>query len=96
MAFTVEDVEQYKEGLTDNGQRRWAKIANLARGICVKSGGDSEECNAKAIRMANRFTKKSGKRVKANRIPKKSGKKVEMKRTKKSGKKVEVKHAVDS
>lgn len=79
MAFTVEDIEQYREGLSDKGINRWVKTANLTQRICIKSGGDSEECTAKAIRMANRFTKKSGKRVKAKRTPKKTGKKVEVK-----------------
>lgn len=82
MTFTVEDIEQYKEGLSDKGKKRWVKVANLTQKLCIKSGGDSEKCNDKAIKMANRFTrftKKTGKRVKAKRTPKKTGKKVEVK-----------------
>lgn len=60
MPWTVDDVEEHKKGLSDKGKSQWIGVANSARESCIKDGGDPDECDAKAIKMANGVTKESG------------------------------------
>lgn len=53
------DLEGYKKGMTEKQKEQWVAVANSAREACIKDGGDTDECDAKAIRMANGVTKES-------------------------------------
>lgn len=59
MPWTVDEVEKHKEGLSDKDKERWVAVANSTREACIKDGGDPDECDAKAIKMANGVTKES-------------------------------------
>jgi len=49
----VEDVDEFKKGLTDKEKRQWVAIANSALERCLKEGGDQQTCEVSAIKQAN-------------------------------------------
>ncbi len=51
--WTVEDVDEFKKGLTDKEKRQWVAIANSALERCLKEGGDQQTCEVSAIKQAN-------------------------------------------
>ncbi len=51
--WTLDDVEEFKKGLTDKEKRQWVAIANSALGRCLKEGGDQQTCEVSAIKQAN-------------------------------------------
>lgn len=60
MPWKIEDdLEGYKKGMTTKQKSRWVAVANSSREACIKDGGDPDECDAKAIKMANGVTKES-------------------------------------
>jgi hypothetical protein len=54
MPWTKDDVEKHKKGLTDKQKETWVKVANSARNRCIEAGGSEKECDASAIRQANK------------------------------------------
>lgn len=60
MPWTVEDVDDHRSGLTDAEKERWVEIANSVLEECLEEGGGHEECDARAIRIANaEFTREA-------------------------------------
>jgi len=53
MPWTVEDVDRFKQGLTDAQKRQWVEVANNVLERCLADGGSQSECEASAIRQAN-------------------------------------------
>ncbi len=54
MPFTAADATKHtKKADTDTRKEKWASVANSVRDQCLKDGGDTKECDAKAIRVAN-------------------------------------------
>ena len=53
MPWTVEDVDRFKQGLSEAGKRQWVEVANSLLESCLADGGSEETCAAKAIRQAN-------------------------------------------
>jgi uncharacterized protein YdaT len=53
MPWTKDDVDRFKEGLTDTQKERWVEIANSVLDKCLSDGGNQSECEASAIRQAN-------------------------------------------
>jgi len=51
--WTLDDVEEFKKGLTDKEKRQWVAIANSALERCLKEGGDQQTCEVSAIKQAN-------------------------------------------
>lgn len=49
----MEDVDEFKKGLTDKEKRQWVAIANSALERCLKEGGDQQTCEVSAIKQAN-------------------------------------------
>ena len=49
----MDDVEEFKKGLTDKEKRQWVAIANSALERCLKEGGDQQTCEVSAIKQAN-------------------------------------------
>jgi hypothetical protein len=54
MPWTKDNVEKHKKGLTDKQKETWVKVANSARNRCMEKGGSEKECDASAIRQANK------------------------------------------
>ncbi len=52
MPWTVADVDRFRTGLSAEQKAEWVKIANSALASCQAEGG-GEECDARAIRVAN-------------------------------------------
>ena len=66
MPWTAADAEGHtKKANTAAKQKEWAKVANNARAQCVKAGGEPEECDGRAIRIANAAMEESGMEYKA-------------------------------
>ena len=53
MPWTPADADRHKKGLNDEQKEKWAATANSVRAKCIEDGGDEEECDARAIRIAN-------------------------------------------
>lgn len=53
MPWSVEDVDSHKRGLSDVQKEMWVKIANSALEECLQDGGQADECEGRAIRIAN-------------------------------------------
>jgi hypothetical protein len=53
MPWTKDDVDEFREGLTEAQKARWVEIANSVRADCIEEGGSESECDAKAVRVAN-------------------------------------------
>ena len=53
MPWSIGDVDSHKRGLTDEQKKRWVSIANNVLKSCVDDGGNREQCEGKAIRIAN-------------------------------------------
>lgn len=53
MPWTVADVESHKKDLSDEQKKAWVKIANEALADCIEEGTDEDECEGRAIRIAN-------------------------------------------
>lgn len=51
MPWTIDDVDKYKKGLTDDQKKKWVAIANSALAKCEKDGGN--DCEQHAIMQAN-------------------------------------------
>lgn len=49
----VADVERHKKGLSDEEKKKWVATANSARAACIADGGEPDECDGQAIRIAN-------------------------------------------
>lgn len=58
MPWKPEDVERHNKGLTPEEARRWAQIANTALKTCLSKGGNSKDCEGKAIKIANGVLKR--------------------------------------
>ena len=56
MPWTVGDVESKKKGLSDEGKRKWVKIANSVYHDCRRKGGSDSHCAKNAIMTANSRT----------------------------------------
>jgi hypothetical protein len=63
MPWTAADADRHIEGLTAPQKEAWAKIANRALADC---DGPREECEGRAIRIANSQAKRVGKVVKVD------------------------------
>lgn len=61
MPWNVSDVERFNKGLTDSQKQRWVSIANAILKDCKKEGdsGSFDDCEAKAVVLANKMIKKS-------------------------------------
>jgi hypothetical protein len=53
MPWTVDDVDDHREGLTEAQKEKWVEVANSARAECIEDGGSESECDARAVRVAN-------------------------------------------
>jgi uncharacterized protein YdaT len=53
MPWTVDDVEGFKKGLSDEDKSKWVAIANAVLKGCKDKGGSEEECAGQAVRTAN-------------------------------------------
>jgi len=53
MPWAVDDVDEYKKGLSEKEKKQWVAIANSALSSCLKKGGKESACAASAIRQAN-------------------------------------------
>lgn len=53
MPWTKDDADRFIEGLTDKQKEKWASAANNSLQQCLDDGGKQDECEAKAIRIAN-------------------------------------------
>lgn len=54
MPWSVSDVDKHKKGLTRKQKKRWVEIANSILRDCRETKpGDSKNCEAQAIRIAN-------------------------------------------
>lgn len=53
MPWKATDAHKHKDGLTGAQAVRWKNIANKVLADCLDAGGDQEECEGKAIRIAN-------------------------------------------
>ena len=51
MPWSIEDVDQFKSGLTDSQKRQWVEVANSALAACLAEG--KTDCDAEAIKQAN-------------------------------------------
>jgi len=56
--FTRSDAKKHNTSLTDKQADTWAKVAEKAYASCIASGKSAEECDGKAIIMANSVLKK--------------------------------------
>ncbi|MHC4512036.1 MAG: XkdF-like putative serine protease domain-containing protein [Planctomycetota bacterium] len=63
MPWTAADADRHIEGLTAPQKEAWAKIANRALADC---DGPREECEGRAIRIANSQAKRVGKVIKVD------------------------------
>ena len=53
MPWTVKDVDEHNEGLSDQKKRQWVAVANKALAACLEDDGKQDECEASAIKQAN-------------------------------------------
>jgi predicted RNA-binding Zn-ribbon protein involved in translation (DUF1610 family) len=54
MPWTASDAEEHtKKADTEAKQKKWAKVANSALESCIEDGGKQDECEGRAIRIAN-------------------------------------------
>lgn len=53
MPWSKSDVDNFKSGLSDSQKERWVSIANSILRECLDNGGTQEDCESKAIRIAN-------------------------------------------
>jgi len=53
MPWTVEDVEQFKKGLSKHQKERWVRVANSVLKKCMDDGGTDKKCAPIAIKQAN-------------------------------------------
>lgn len=53
MSWTVADVGRFKKGLSDAEKKRWVAIANDTLKTCVADGGEQQDCEGRAVRIAN-------------------------------------------
>jgi len=53
MPWTAKDANKHKDGLTSAQSKKWARIANGVLRTCLAEGGKQNECEGKAIRIAN-------------------------------------------
>jgi hypothetical protein len=53
MPWTVADVDRHKQGLSPKAKRQWVSVANSALSQCLKNGGSTKLCDARAVRIAN-------------------------------------------
>ena len=58
MPWESKDVESHIKGLTPTQEKAWIKVANGVLAKCSAQGGDSKECEGRAIRIANTMAKK--------------------------------------
>jgi len=56
MPWSIADVDSKKKGLSDEGKRKWVRIANSVYKDCRSKGGSDSHCAGKAIRIANSQT----------------------------------------
>lgn len=53
MPWNPSDALDFKQDLSDEQQEQWAAVANEQLEKCLNDGGDQQECEAQAIRIAN-------------------------------------------
>lgn len=53
MPWNVDDVNRFKQGLSDAKKRQWVEVANSVLSNCLSDGGNQQQCEASAIRQAN-------------------------------------------
>ena len=53
MPWVTADVERHKKNLSDVQKEKWVATANSVRAKCIEDGGDEDDCDARAIRIAN-------------------------------------------
>jgi len=53
MPWTVDDVDRFNHGLSEQQKKQWVAIANSVLERCLNDGGEQEECEALAIKQAN-------------------------------------------
>jgi len=53
MPWTAKDVERHKKGLSDKDKAQWVATANSVLKTCLADGGELDECDGRAIRIAN-------------------------------------------
>lgn len=56
MPWTIEDVDRFKSGLSDQQKRQWVNVANSVLERCLSNGGSQEGCERQAIMQANGVT----------------------------------------
>ena len=59
MPWTVKDVDEHNEGLSDQKKRQWVTVANKALAACMEDDGEQDACEASAIKQANGAVSKS-------------------------------------
>lgn len=57
MPWTIDDVEQFHSGLTQEQKQQWVAVANEVYERCMSDGGSDEDCAATAVRQANGVVK---------------------------------------
>lgn len=58
MPWKPSDAARHNKGLTPAQQKTWANVANGVLNRCMADGGSQQECEAKAIRIANSMADK--------------------------------------
>jgi hypothetical protein len=53
MPWTTDDVDDFREGLTEAQKEEWVAIANGVLESCIEDEGEQGECEERAIRIAN-------------------------------------------
>ena len=53
MPWSVSDVDEHKEGLTQAQKRQWVEVANSVRRRCLNDGNSESYCDGLAIRQAS-------------------------------------------
>lgn len=53
MTWTIDDVDQFKEGLSPRKKKQWVRLANSTLKKLIKKGESEEDASAKAIKQAN-------------------------------------------
>jgi hypothetical protein len=53
MPWTKSDVDEFNSGLSDTQKEEWVSVANAALESCLNDGGNEDDCEAQAIRIAN-------------------------------------------
>jgi uncharacterized protein len=53
MPWTASDADRHVDGLSPHQREVWAAAANSALAECLEDGGETDECEGRAIRIAN-------------------------------------------